>query len=135
MQGKPYTYLPTFVCIILSTLIQFKSIQAQETSKIPWQMFRSDLRHTGQSAYKGAQTNTLKWSYKIDTRITSSPSIASDGTIYFGSVDSRLYAINPDGTTKWAFQAGSEITASPALGEDGTIYVGSRDKKNVCDYP
>ena len=67
-------------------------------------MFRGDIRHTGQSNYKGGQTNELKWSYKIETRVTSSPSVGRDGTIYFGSIDGRLYAVNPDGSTKWAFQ-------------------------------
>lgn len=126
---KTIVYMTTFIFIIISVLTQLKSVQAQEVSKTPWQMFRGNLQHTGQSAYKGAQTNTLKWSFKIDTRITSSPSIASDGTIYFGSIDGRLYAVNPDGTAKWAFQVGNEITASPAIGNDGTIYIGSRDKK------
>lgn len=129
MQKKTIVYMTTFIFIIISVLTQLKSVQAQEVSKTPWQMFRGNLQHTGQSAYKGAQTNTLKWSFKIDTRITSSPSIASDGTIYFGSIDGRLYAVNPDGTAKWAFQVGNEITASPAIGNDGTIYIGSRDKK------
>lgn len=125
----------TFVSLIFAILFQLKTIQADEPPKIPWQMFRGDLRHTGQSAYKGAQTDALKWSFKIDTRITSSPAIAPDGTIYFGSVDGRLYAVNPDGTAKWAFQAGNEITASPAIGNDGTIYIGSRDKKMYAITP
>ena len=30
----------------------------------------------------------------------SSPAIASDGTIYVGSNDQRLYALKPDGTKK-----------------------------------
>ncbi|MEK7789977.1 MAG: PQQ-binding-like beta-propeller repeat protein, partial [Planctomycetota bacterium] len=126
--------LITFLFIIISALPQFKSVQA-ETSKIPWQMFRGDIQHTGQSTYKGPQTNNLKWSFKIDTRITSSPAVGLDGTIYVGSIDGRLYAINPDSTTKWAFQVGSEITASPAIGDDGTIYVGSRDKKMYAITP
>src|SRR5574337_206155 len=135
MQTKTNTYLTTFIFIIILVHTQFKSIQAEETLKIPWQMFRGDLQHTGQSAYKGAQTNSLKWSFKIDTRITSSPSIAADGTIYFGSIDGRLYAVNQEGTTKWAFQVGNEITASPAIGKDGTIYVGARDKKMYAITP
>ncbi|MCR4319015.1 MAG: PQQ-binding-like beta-propeller repeat protein, partial [Candidatus Brocadiaceae bacterium] len=93
MKNNPYktNSLITFLFIIISALPQFKSVQA-ETHKIPWQMFRGDIQHTGQSAYKGPQTNNLKWSFKIGTRITSSPSIGPDGTIYVGSIDGRLYA-------------------------------------------
>ena len=40
---------------------------------------------------------TEKWKYKTDGLIFgSSPAIADDGTIYVGSWDCKLYAINPD---------------------------------------
>ena len=57
----------------------------------------------------------------------SSPAIGADGTIYVGSGDDNLYAVNPDGTQKWAFPTGNYIESSPAIGADGTIYVGSDD--------
>ncbi|MCE7700062.1 MAG: chitobiase/beta-hexosaminidase C-terminal domain-containing protein, partial [Methanobacterium paludis] len=54
----------------------------------------------------------------------------ADGTIYTGSYDKKLYAINPDGTLKWTYTTGGSIYGSPAIGADGTIYVGSyTDKK------
>ena len=59
--------------------------------------------------------------------IDSSPAIGADGTIYVGSDDNNLYAINPNGTQKWAFPTGMTIVSSPAIGADGTIYVGSYD--------
>ncbi len=55
----------------------------------------------------------------------SSAALATDGTIYVGSCDGFLYALNPDGTLQWNFVAGEEIASSPVLGTDGTIYVGS----------
>ncbi len=39
------------------------------------------------------QSGSLKWRYETDDWITSSPAIGSDGTIYVGSGDSYLYAI------------------------------------------
>ena len=59
--------------------------------------------------------------------IVSSPAIGADGTIYVGSWDSNLYAINPNGTLKWSYATGYGIDSSPAIGADGTIYVGSVD--------
>jgi len=59
--------------------------------------------------------------------ITSSPVISSGGTIYIGSNDHYLYALNPDGTLKWKFKTGDGIFSSPAIARDGTIYVGSWD--------
>ena len=38
--------------------------------------------------------------------IYSSPALGADGTIYVGSEDDNLYAINPDGTQQWAFATG-----------------------------
>jgi len=61
-------------------------------------------------------------------RVRSSPVIGSDGTIYVGSGDYNLYAINPDGSKKWNFKTGDGVDSSPTIGNDGTIYVGSWDK-------
>ena len=66
-----------------------------------------------------------KWSFETEGYIGSSPAIGSDGTIYIGSGDGNLYAINPDGTEKWSFETEGHIESSPAIGSDGTIYVGS----------
>ena len=67
-----------------------------------------------------------KWRFSTGDSIHSSPSIGADGTIYFGSDDNHLYALNPDGTQKWRFSTGI-IFSSPAIGADGTIYFGSGD--------
>ena len=68
-----------------------------------------------------------QWEYKTGGDVGSSPAIGSDGTIYVGSEDNNLYAMNPDGSKKWAFRTGDDVKSSPAIGSDGTIYVGSED--------
>lgn len=69
-----------------------------------------------------------KWSFATSAAIRqSSPAIADDGTIYFGSNDDYVYALNADGTQQWAFQTGGAIDTSPTIGPDGTIYIGSDD--------
>jgi outer membrane protein assembly factor BamB len=93
----------------------------------PWPKFRGDPQNTGQSPYPGAQTNTVKWTYTTGGAVESSPAIAQDGTIYFGSGDDNVYALNPDGTLKWSFATGGFVSSSPAVGADGTVYVGSDD--------
>lgn len=56
----------------------------------------------------------------------SSPVIAA-GTVYFGSSDGNVYALDTAaGTVKWKFATGDVVHASPALA-DGTIFVGSWD--------
>ena len=64
--------------------------------------------------------------------IQGSPTIASDGTIIFGSDDGHLYAINPDRTLKWKYPAVGSIGAvrsKPAIGPDGIVYFGAEDGK------
>ena len=68
-----------------------------------------------------------QWGYKTSGDVRSSPAIGSGGTIYVGSNDNYLYAINPDGSRKWRFKTGDDVSSSPAIGSDGTIYVGSWD--------
>jgi outer membrane protein assembly factor BamB len=72
---------------------------------------------------------TLKWRYFTSNyrQIYSSPAIGLDGTIYFGSMNDTLYALNPNGTLKWSFSTNRDIYSSPAIGSDGTIYFGSYD--------
>jgi len=74
------------------------------------------------------KSGTVKWAYTAAGDITSSPAIAVDGTIYVGSDDNKLHAVNPDGTEKWTLTAGGDVS-SPAIGRYGTVYFGSDDGK------
>ena len=70
---------------------------------------------------------TVKWSFATGSLVYSSPAIASEDTIYVGSLDGNLYALDRNGTQKWSFATGSMVYSSPAIGADGTAYVGSYD--------
>jgi outer membrane protein assembly factor BamB len=66
-------------------------------------------------------------------------SIGLDGTIYFANDltlsgsgrdyvrggESRMYALNPDGTERWSAALEGEVWAGPAIGFDGTLYMGT----------
>jgi outer membrane protein assembly factor BamB len=91
-------------------------------------MIRQNLNHTGLSPYNtSTNPGMLKWSFTTGHYVWSFPSIGSDGTIYVGSCDNKLYAINPDGTEKWSFTTGKSIDSCPAIASDGTIYLSSDD--------
>ncbi|MEO0095948.1 MAG: PQQ-binding-like beta-propeller repeat protein [candidate division WOR-3 bacterium] len=68
----------------------------------------------------------MKWKYQAGGPIVTSPSIGSDGTIYFGA-DYYFYALNQDGTLKWQYQLDGKVSSSPAINTDGTIYFGTTD--------
>jgi len=99
------------------------------SSDAPWPMFHHDAKHTGKTTHPGTHIGALKWRFKTDGQIVSSPAIAADGTVYVGSEDNYFYAINRDGSLKWRFKTGGIIRSSPAIASDGTVYVGSFDGK------
>ena len=73
---------------------------------------------------------TVLWAFETGDWVDSSPAIGSDGTVYVGSDDKKLYAINgKSGVKLWEFETGGGVSSSPAIGSDGTVYVGSWDKK------
>jgi outer membrane protein assembly factor BamB len=67
-----------------------------------------------------------EWRFRTNGEIESSAAVdPDDGTIYIGSDDGNVWAINPDGTEKWQYDTGAEVESSPIVDLDGTIYVGS----------
>ena len=73
---------------------------------------------------------TVLWEFETGDDVRSSPAIGSDGTVYVGSYDKKVYAINgKSGVKLWEFETGDGVFSSPAIGSDGTVYFGSNDKK------
>lgn len=61
------------------------------------------------------------WSYR-----GSSPAV-SNGTVYIGAADERVYALDADsGEQQWAFWTWNNVTGAPVVTPD-TVYVGSDD--------
>jgi parallel beta-helix repeat protein len=94
----------------------------------PWPIFGQNLEHTGRSPCDTSHIDgSEKWTFSTGSWVRSSPVIGNDGTIYVGSLDNNLYAINPNGTEKWHFTTGDSVESSPSISNDGTIYMGSYD--------
>ena len=85
----------------------------------------------------GVANPTAHWKtpYSTGGTIFSSPTIATDGTVYIGSNDNKLHAINSDGSAKWTFTTGDWVDSTPAIGSDGTIYFGSWDNQLYAINP
>jgi hypothetical protein len=65
-------------------------------------------------------SGTKKWEKDISGK---SISVGDDKTIYVGSNDSSLYAINSYGSVKWRFPIISNMFSEPAISADGRIYL------------
>jgi glucose dehydrogenase len=89
--------------------------------------------HAERIAGSGFPVVGTEWRYPSTGSIgvvRSSPAIdRTNGSIYFGSDDGNVYAVNPDGTEKWIFATAGPgaVRSSPAVAADGTIYIGSDD--------
>ncbi len=82
--------------------------------------------------------NVARWRFPAEGTIggiASTPAVATDGTIYVGSEDRCLYAINPDGSQKWSFQTGGPVNSSPVIDTKGNIYFASDDGYLYCLTP
>ena len=78
---------------------------------------------------------TKKWEFPTNHVIYSTPAVAYDGTVYVGSHDCYIYAVNPNGTLKWSFLTGAWVHGSPSIANDGTVYCGSDDGYLYALYP
>jgi eukaryotic-like serine/threonine-protein kinase len=94
-----------------------------------WNMFMSDPAHTASGV--GPTNLGLKWKFATNAEIVSSPA-AVDGVVYFGSLDSNIYAVDANnGVQKWAFKTGFPVASSPAV-VNGKVYTGADDGNVYC---
>jgi len=91
-----------------------------------WPMFRGDVAQTGVAHGTLGDRFELAWTFKTEGAITSSP-VVVDGTVFFGSDDGFLYAVDLEtGAKRWAFKT-DDIIEAPALVHDDLVYIGSSD--------
>ncbi len=90
-------------------------------------MFRGDAAHSGVYASPSLRNfGGLQWRVQTGGMVQSSAAL-HDGTLYIGSGDGRLYALDAaTGAERWQFRTGRAISSTPAVA-DGMVFVGSRD--------
>ena len=70
----------------------------------------------------------MGWPFKTGGKIWSTP-VISDGVVYVGSSNHKLYAIDAvSGKEIWHFKAGAGILSTPLV-SDGMVYIGACDDK------
>lgn len=81
--------------------------------------------YSDSSLYALNSKGSIKWRYTTGGGIYSSPTVDTNGVIYFGSTDANMYAVYPSGTVIWSYYMYSSIKSSPALDSLGRIYIGT----------
>jgi len=68
------------------------------------------------------------WSFKCEDEVRGTPTLFQ-GTIYIGSYDNNLYALNAaDGKFQWKYPTDGGVVSRPTIVE-GNIFFGSEDKR------
>lgn len=102
-----------------------------------WPMFGYDQANTGYNPSTSGPTESAgpAWEFQTDGAISSSAAVV-DGTVYIGSRDENVYALDAEsGHELWRFETGSGVRSSPAVvpapddGADGDrrVYVGNQE--------
>jgi hypothetical protein len=88
---------------------------------------------TTREFYAYYPNGTLKWTLDVggEKMFTGYPTIDSNGTIFVGTSDGYLFAINPDGTIKWNYFINANVRTS-SVDNKGNIYFTSRNKRVYC---
>jgi len=95
-----------------------------------WPRFSYDPANTGHAPGHAAPVAGIqqRWAFETGNDVRSSPAVV-DGTVYVGSMDGSVYAIDAaDGTEQWVFETDNGVFSSPVVVED-TVYVGSWDNR------
>ena len=65
--------------------------------------------------------------------VHGSPAVGRDGTVFFGSDDKNLYAVNgQNGSLVWSYLTQDAVQVAPVVGADGSVYFGSTDGNFYC---
>lgn len=92
-----------------------------------WSQFHADGQSQGFRGVDSGPAIAPIWSTDVGSVAHSSPVISKDGTIYLGTVDGELVAVNPDGTIKCSVEVSEGIIqSSPAIGDDYVYIISTR---------
>ena len=84
-------------------------------------------------ALSAPNPGSLRWEFPTEDWIASSPAIGSDGTVFIGGGDRRIYALDgTSGTNKWEFLTNGSLYSSPAIGPDGSLVIAGGDGRIIA---
>jgi outer membrane protein assembly factor BamB len=102
----------------------------QPDKRNDWPLFRGNPMQTGVAGSTLPDKLDVLWKFKADDSVEAAAAI-SNGIVYVGALDEKLYAINmATGNKEWEYKAGP--IGAPASVHDGNVYIGDYDGKFHC---
>ncbi|MGH9868963.1 MAG: PQQ-binding-like beta-propeller repeat protein [Candidatus Polarisedimenticolia bacterium] len=99
------------------------AVLASSVTAADWPSFRGDAQLTGVARDPLPDKLSTAWTFQAPGGIESTAAISS-GTVFVGSVDGTLQALDlATGKPRWAYAAGQPIKSSPTVA-GGLVYVG-----------
>lgn len=113
--------------LLVVFIFQHYALSAQNQVPSSYSQFQVNPAHTGiYVSGAGGGLGTVKWTFQTGGKVFSSP-VVLNGTVYIGSEDKNLYAIDiHTGKARWKFATGGAVHSSPAVSAN-TVYFGSMD--------
>ena len=108
-------HVSRFTFYIFLSHILIHPIGQSQASSDNWLSFRGNPQLTGVATTELPESLELLWTFETEDGIESTAAIAA-GTVYVGTLDGYLYALNlENGGLKWKYQASGEIKSSPTV--------------------
>ena len=108
-------HVPRFTFYIFLSYILIHPISQSDASSGEWLSFRGNPQLTGVATGELSENLELLWTFETADGVESTAAIAA-GTVYVGTLDGYLYAIDlSNGALKWRYQASGEIKSSPVV--------------------
>jgi outer membrane protein assembly factor BamB len=96
-------------------------------TKDSWALFRGDPASTGVAVSSLPEKPELLWQFTDDDGGFEATAAIADGTVFVGSLDGHLYAIDLEtGEQRWKLESDLGFKAAPAV-RDGRVYIGDVD--------
>ncbi len=110
------------IAFVLSSLCLGVSVVP---SSADWPLFRGNPLQTGVADSDLPTDLVVRWKFQTKDSIEAAAAIVG-GTVYFGSLDEHLYAVElKSGKEKWKVKIGP-LKAAPSV-KDGAVYVGDEE--------
>jgi outer membrane protein assembly factor BamB len=104
--------------------------KAHANRSTAWAVFRGNPLQTGVASSPLPERLEIRWTFKTKESIEAAAAIVA-GTVYVGSLDEHLYALDlKTGALKWKYKGGP-FKAPPSF-HQGTVYVGDEDGMFHC---